>query len=116
MAARSRYRLSASLLGALLAAAIAAAGASPRGLASAAPGFLTGPSSSLPVAIVTGYLRQHLADYGLQPGDVAEAVATKVVTGSDSGVTYVYLQQRHGGIDVQSAIANGAVMRDGRLL
>src|SRR5262245_53757536 len=117
MHGRLRNRLSASLLGALLAAATAAAaGAAPSGAASAAPGFLTGPSSAAPVAIVTGYLRQHLADYGLQPGDVDEAVTTKVVTGSDSGVTYVYMQQRHDGIDVQSAIANGAVMRDGRLL
>src|SRR5690242_2556856 len=113
MDVRFRSRLSALLLGALLAAAT---GASARGSVSAAPGFLTGPSSQPPLAVVTGYLRQHLGDYGLQPGDVDEAVATKVVTGSDSGVTYVYLQQRHNGIDVQSAIANGAVTRDGRLL
>jgi extracellular elastinolytic metalloproteinase len=117
MDGRLRYRLCAWLLGALLAAATAAAaGASPSGPASAAPAFLTGPSSASPLAIVTGYLRQHLAAYGLQPGDVDDVVATRVATGSDSGVTYVYLQQRHGGIDVQSAIANGAVMRDGRLL
>ena len=35
--------------------------------AEASPGFLTGPSSETPVAIAVGYLRQHLAEYGLLP-------------------------------------------------
>ena len=100
---------------AVLVAAVAAS-AAPGARSTAAPGFLTGPSSETPLAIVTGYLKQHLADYGLQPSDVDDVVATKGVTGSDSGATYVYLQQRHRGIDVQLAVANGAVMSDGRLL
>src|SRR5262245_26447322 len=83
---------------------------------SASPGFLTGPSSKKPLAIVMDYLGQHLADYGLQPGDVDDVAPSKVVTGSDSGVTYVYLQQRHRGIDVNGAIANAGVMPDGRLI
>jgi extracellular elastinolytic metalloproteinase len=68
------------------------------------------------MAIAVGYLREHLAAYGLQPGDVDDVVATRVVRGGDSGVTYVYLQQRHRGIDVNQGIANAAVMPDGRLL
>lgn len=92
------------------------ASAASRAPASAAPGFLTGPSSTKPVAIVVGYLRRHLAEYGLQPGDIDDVVATKVVSGSDSGATYVYLQQRHRGIDVSQAIVNAGVMPDGRLI
>jgi extracellular elastinolytic metalloproteinase len=107
----------ASVLGALLVASTTgAAGAASGAPPSAVPGFLTGPRAGSPVAIVTGYLRRHLADYGLQPGDVDDVVAAKVVTGGDSGATYVYLQQRHEGIGVHAAIANGAVMSDGRLV
>lgn len=101
------------LVALLVVVMVATARAAP---ATAAPGFLTGPSSEKPLAIVTGYLRQHLSDYGLQPGDVDDVLATKVVTDSDSRVTYVYLQQRHHGIDVHLAIANGGVMSDGRLI
>ena len=83
------------VLGALLVAATAAA--TPAPASPSAPGFLTGPSSEKPLTIVVGYLKQHLAAYGLQPGDVDDVVAIKVVKGDDSGVTYVYLQQRHDG-------------------
>lgn len=102
---------------AFVAAMASAGGATPAArTATGAPGYLTGPSSAKPLAIVVGYLKQHLADYALQPGDVDDVVATKIVTGSDSGATYVYLQQRHQGIDVYVAIANGGVMKDGRLI
>src|SRR5580765_7181084 len=100
----------------LLAGAAASASAAPGRSASASPGFLTGPSAKKPVAIVVGYVKQHLADYGLRPGDVDDVVATRVVTASDSGATYVYLQQRRNGIDVDGAIADAGVMPDGRLL
>ncbi len=114
---KHRERLYTLALGVLLVAAMTAPASAARGApASAAPGFLTRPSSERPLAIVVGYLKQHLAAYGLQPGDVDDVVATKVVRGSDSGATYVYLQQRHHGIDVYDAIANGAVMSDGRLV
>ena len=110
-------RLYAPVVGVLFVAAMTTvASAAPVVPGSASPGFLTGPSSEKPLAIVAGYLRQHLADYGLQPGDVDDVVATKVVTGSDSGATYVYLQQRHRGIDVNLAVANAGVMPDGRLI
>jgi extracellular elastinolytic metalloproteinase len=92
------------------------ASAAPSASASPSPSFLTGPSPKEPSTIVVDYLKQHLADYGLKPSDVDDVVATKVVKGSDSGVTYVYLQQRYHGIDVNLAIANAGVMPDGRLL
>ena len=53
-------------------AAVVAASATP---SPASPGFLTGPSSEKPLAIVVGYLGQDLAEYGLQPGDVNLAIA-----------------------------------------
>src|SRR5262245_43561745 len=95
---------------------VAAADARPRASVSPSPAFLTGPSSKKPLTIVLDYLGQHRADYGLQPGDVDDVVATKVMTGGDSGVTYVYLQQRHRGIDVNLAVVNAGVMPDGRLI
>src|SRR5580765_480630 len=118
MALRSKIALFVAVMtvAAVPGATIAApADAGPRSTGPGLPGFLTGPSSKQPTAIVLGYLKQHLADYGLQPGDVDDVVATKAVTGSDSGATYVYLQQRHHGIDVNRAIVNAGVMPDGRL-
>jgi extracellular elastinolytic metalloproteinase len=113
MDARLRFLV---LAAGLAAATTATAGAAPRGPASAMPGFLTGPSPESPAAIATGYLRGHVGDYGLEAGDVGGVVAAKVVTADDSGATYVYLQQRHEGIEVYTAIANGAVTSDGRLI
>jgi extracellular elastinolytic metalloproteinase len=101
------------LLAGIVAIALTAS-AAPAAPTAAPPGFLTGPSSEEPSAVAVGYLKQHLADHGLQAGDLDDLVATKV--GSDSGVTYVYLQQRHQGIDVDVAVANGAVTSDGRLI
>src|SRR5262249_43534860 len=100
----------------LVAAMSTTAAAASRTGPSATPRFLTGPSSKKPVAIVVGYLKHHLAEYGLQPGDVADAVASKVVRVSGSGTTYVYLQQRRRGIDVNQAMVNAGVMPDGRLI
>jgi extracellular elastinolytic metalloproteinase len=94
----------------------AAGGASAGGAAADEPGFLTGPASGQPLDIVLGYLGQHAGDYGLDQGDLSDVVATKVAKSSDSGATNVYLQQRYRGIEVYIAIANGAVMPDGRLL
>jgi extracellular elastinolytic metalloproteinase len=96
----------------------AAASASPA-WAAQRPGdtpFLTGPQRGEPLEIATGYLRSQAGALGLDQGDLAELAVSSEYQAKDTGVTYLYLQQRHQGIDVWNAIVNFSVMKDGRIL
>jgi len=115
----SRRRLISTLVVVVVVgAALAANGAAAPGSSAAAGDthFLTGPTAGEPLDIALGYFKSHLSEYGLEASDVGDIVATKIAKMTDSGATVFYLQQRHSGIEVYLAIANGAVTKDGSLI
>ena len=62
------------------------------------------------------YLERQSRALGLARSDVAEVVVSSEVSSRHTGVTHVYLQQRHRGLDVEGAIVNVNVAADGRVI
>jgi len=62
------------------------------------------------------YVQQHKQDLGLTGSDTNEQAVSSEVTDRHTGVTHVYLQQLHKGIEVQGAILTVNVARDGSVL
>ncbi len=62
------------------------------------------------------YVQQQRQALGLTAADVGEQVVKSVVESRHSGVTHVYLQQRHRGIEVYNGVVNVNVGRDGRVI
>jgi extracellular elastinolytic metalloproteinase len=62
------------------------------------------------------HLLQQAHESGLSSSDLGDLAVSSVVPSRHNGVTHVYLQQRHGGIDVHGAIATVNVGADGRVI
>ncbi len=61
------------------------------------------------------YLQRHTKQLKLAGSDIADVVVSSQVKSRHSGVTHVYLQQRHRGIEVHNAILAVNVGADGRV-
>ena len=62
------------------------------------------------------HLKGKRQQMGLTGSDINEAVVSSSVLSSHTGVTHVYLQQRHAGIDVWNGIVNVNVAPDGSVI
>ena len=62
------------------------------------------------------HLKQQGHKAGLSPSDLGDLAVSSVVPSKHNGVTHVYLQQRHAGIEVHGAIATVNVAADRHVL
>ena len=62
------------------------------------------------------YAQKHASQFGISSADASDVAVSSTVVSRHSGVTHVYLQQRHRGIEVWGAIINVSVAKDGRVL
>ena len=61
------------------------------------------------------YVRSHHRQLGLTAADLADLVVSSEVKSRHNGVTHVYLQQRHRGIEVFNGLLNVNVGADGKV-
>ncbi len=66
--------------------------------------------------VAVAYVRANAATLGLTDADLSDVLVTDEVPTARTGVTHVYLQQRHQGIPVAGGIVNVNVARDGNVL
>jgi hypothetical protein len=69
-----------------------------------------------PATVALDYVERHKQAFGLTGSDVKELAVSSVVSSRHNGVTHVYLQQRHRGIDVHTGVFTVNVGRDGAVL
>ena len=62
------------------------------------------------------YVQNHKKELGVTGSDLAEIAVSNTVVSRHTGVTHVYLQQRHRGIDVWNAIINVNVAANGTVI
>lgn len=62
------------------------------------------------------HVSSSLEAYGLSSADVAELRVSDLYTSSHNGVTHVYLQQQHRGLDIFNALINVNVLPDNSVL
>ena len=60
--------------------------------------------------------KTHKKDLGVTGADLPEIAVSNTVVSRHTGVTHVYLQQRHRGIEVWNAIINVNVAANGTVL
>jgi hypothetical protein len=89
-----------------------------RAIAAAIPVLLfagAGPSHAASPAAraALDHVRRHRQALGLTASDVREIAVSSEVASAQSGITHVYLQQRHRGIDVHNGLITVNVRRDG---
>lgn len=77
---------------------------------------LAATAQTAPARTALGHLDRAKQQFGLSAADVREATLSSEVYSAHNGVTHVYLQQFHRGIEVWAAIANFNVMADGQVL
>jgi len=68
-----------------------------------------------PMPVVRQYLGNRLELFNITKADVADLEVTASHTSRQSGVTHIYLRQRHQGIPVENGVANAAI-RDGKVI
>lgn len=68
------------------------------------------------IDIARGHVERHLDALGLVPGDIDELTVSDVYATRHTGVTHVYLLQRHEGIAVHNGLINLNVLADGEVL
>jgi hypothetical protein len=78
-------------------------------------GFLTGPSAAPPADVALGYVRSHLAAFGLTEGDLA---GLRLVRDYEDvlGTHHLVWQQHHRGVPVWDQDLRAHVTADGRLV
>jgi Zn-dependent metalloprotease len=62
------------------------------------------------------YVQTNKKKLGVTGADLREITVSNTVVSQHTGVTHVYLQQRHRGIDVWNAIINVNVAADGTVI
>lgn len=67
------------------------------------------------MAIIRQYLGENFAGRGLAPEDIDDLEITSSHTSRQSGVTHVYVRQRHRGLPVANGVANFA-LRNGEVI
>jgi hypothetical protein len=75
-----------------------------------------GAAAVAPTEAARRHVQKNARALGLAPADIAEMAVSSEVYSAHSGVTHVYLQQQHQGIDVHAAIFNVNVRADGSVL
>jgi hypothetical protein len=78
-------------------------------------GFLTGPSRRRPATVALGFVRAHLAAFGLEERDLATLRLVRSYRSRD-GVTHLLWRQSVDGIPVVDADLRANVTRQGRLV
>ncbi|MDJ0941896.1 MAG: M36 family metallopeptidase [Kiloniellales bacterium] len=78
-------------------------------------GFLTEAAQGAPLQIADGYLRANLTLLGLDSADLDDYEVTDSVYSAVSGVTHIYLRQRHQGLPVYNGQLQVHIARDGRI-
>lgn len=84
--------------------------------------ILSLPASSAPAQAspasdaALAYVQRHPQAFSLVRSDLGDVVVSSEVFDRHSGVTHVYLQQRHRGIEVFNGVLTVNVRRDGRVL
>lgn len=73
-------------------------------------------SSSNPVDIALDHARKQREALGLTEADVADLLVIDVVRSQHTGMTHVYLRQRHEGLEVQDANMTVNVAADGTVI
>ena len=77
-------------------------------------------SQTNPIEDAVGRVLEHLSvnrmDYQLSERDLNDPLVSDQYMSRKSGVTHVYLNQRHGGIEVYNAILNGSVNPEGQVI
>lgn len=68
------------------------------------------------VSVAKEYVSKHRGDLGLTVADIAGMRVTDSYRSTDSGLTHVYLRQRHAGLDVLGANMTVNVARGGRVV
>ncbi len=82
-----------------------------------AGGYLSGPRpGSDSEALALAFLRQELDLLGLDPADLDDYEVTNVVPSRATGLTHLYLRQRHAGIPVYGGQLQINLKGDGRVL
>ena len=66
--------------------------------------------------VALGYVKDHKQALGLSGSDVKDVTVSDSVFSEHNGVTHVYLQQQHKGIDVYGALLTVNVARDGSVI
>jgi Zn-dependent metalloprotease len=79
-------------------------------------GVLSGPTEGEPLDIVLNYISANAGALGLTSADVANVAVSDLYSSQHNGLTHVYLQQQHNGINVFNAILNANVMSEGQIL
>lgn len=69
-----------------------------------------------PMAIVEAYLDTHAREMGLGTDDLVGLVVTDSYASGHTGVTHVYLEQRHDGIEIADAMISFNILPDGSVL
>ena len=80
-----------------------------------ASGAMSGARSDA-TKVALGYVKDHKQELGLSGSDVKDVAVSDSVFSEHNGVTHVYLQQQHKGIDVYGALLNVNVARDGSVI
>jgi hypothetical protein len=78
-------------------------------------GFLTRTSGAAPGDVALGYVRSHLAAFGLSSSDLATLVLARSYTSID-GVTHLIWEQTVDGVPVVDSDLRANVAADGRLI
>lgn len=78
--------------------------------------FLTGPAVKAPLDVAVDYLIGNSGELGLQAGDLSDYQVTSQYVSEHSGVTHIYLQQLHSGLDVVGAYINVNVSAVGEII
>jgi hypothetical protein len=73
-------------------------------------------SGKTPAEVAREYLMQNLNRFGLIESDVSEVAISSEVASRHNGLTHVYLQQLHRGIEVHNGISNVNVDAGGAVL
>ncbi len=79
-------------------------------------GLIAGPRAGDAESITVGFAQDNLALLGLSADDLADYEVTDSVYSKQSGVTHIYLRQRHDGIPVYNGQLHGNVAADGSLV
>ena len=80
-----------------------------------ASGAMSGARSDA-TKVALGYVKDHKQELGLSGSDVKDVAVSDSVFSEHNGVTHVYLQQQHKGIDVYGALLTVNVARDGSVI
>ncbi len=83
---------------------------------SAAPNYLSGPTSGDGLAIGIDYFKQHAADFGLAPSDLDHYTVSNDYTDDHNGVRHIYLQQTFHGLPVSDAVGSIHISAAGQVL